>query len=177
MPPCSPFAFNPSQRQGLFQWIGSSHQVAKVLKFQLQHQSFQGIFRFPFWIDFLLGWLDWSCNPRDSQESSLAPQFESINFSVLSYFYGPTLISLHDYWKNNSFDYTYLYQQSDISAFQYTKFVIAFLPRSKCLLFPWLQSSSAVILEPKKIRSITASTFSLSICHQVMGLDAIFLLV
>ena len=47
--PPSPIAFNLSQHQGLFQWVGSSHQVAKVLELQLQHQSFQGIF----WIDFL----------------------------------------------------------------------------------------------------------------------------
>ena len=52
------------------------------------------------------------------------------------------------------------------------KFVIAFLPRSKCLLLSWLQSASAVILEPKKIKSVTVSTVSASIFHEVMGLDA-----
>ena len=56
-----------------------------------------------------------------------------------------------------------------------SRFVIAFLPRSKHLLISWLQSPSAVILEPKKIKSVTASTFSPSICHEVMGLDAIIL--
>ena len=54
-------------------------------------------------------------------------------------------------------------------------FVIAFLPRSKCLLISWLQSSSAVFLEPKKIKSVTAYTFSPSICHEVMGIDLSFL--
>ena len=53
-----------------------------------------------------------------------------------------------------------------------SRFVIAFLPRGKCLLISWLQSSSAVILEPKKIKSVIASSFSPSICHEVMGLDA-----
>ena len=53
------------------------------------------------------------------------------------------------------------------------RFVIAFLPRSKCLLISWLQSPSAVILEPKKITSVTASRFPPSICHKVMGLDTI----
>ena len=53
-----------------------------------------------------------------------------------------------------------------------SRFVIVFLPRSKHLLISWLQSSSAVILEPKKIKSVTVSTFSPSICHEVMGLDA-----
>ena len=56
-----------------------------------------------------------------------------------------------------------------------SRFVIAFLPRSKCLLISWLQSLSAVILEPKKIKSVTASTFSPSICHEVMGPDAMIL--
>ena len=53
-----------------------------------------------------------------------------------------------------------------------SRFVIAFLPRSKRLLISWLQSPSAVILEPKKRKSVTASTFNPSICHEVMGLDA-----
>ena len=64
---------------GLFQWLSSSHQVAKVLKFQLQHQFFQWIFR----IDFPYDWLDGSpCSPSDSQESSPTPQFKSINSSA-----------------------------------------------------------------------------------------------
>ena len=50
-----------------------------------------------------------------------------------------------------------------------SRFVMAFLPRSKCLLIPWLQSLSAVNLEPKKIKSVTISPLSPSICHEVMG--------
>ena len=88
---------------------------------QLQHQSFQWIFR----IDFLEDWLVWSfCWPWDSQESFPA-QFESTNFSglkastlrKLSLLYGLILTSVHDYWKNHSFDYVDLCQQSDVSAF------------------------------------------------------------
>ena len=56
-----------------------------------------------------------------------------------------------------------------------SRFVIAFLPRSKSLLISWLQSLSAVILEPSKIKSLTVSIVSLSICHEVMGLDAMIL--
>ena len=52
---------------------------------------------------------------------------------------------------------------------------IAFLPRSKCLLIPWLQTPSAVILEPKNIKSATVSTVYPSICHEVMGPDAMIL--
>ena len=53
-----------------------------------------------------------------------------------------------------------------------SQLVITFLPRSKCLLISWLHSPSAVILEPQKVKSATVSTVSLSICHEVMGLDA-----
>ena len=56
-----------------------------------------------------------------------------------------------------------------------SKLVITFLPRSKRLLISWLQSPSAVILEPKKIKSVTVSTVSPSICHELMGLDAMLL--
>ena len=56
-----------------------------------------------------------------------------------------------------------------------SRLVIAFLPRSKHLLISWLQSPSAVILEPNKIKSVTVSTVSPSICHEVMGLDALIL--
>ena len=56
-----------------------------------------------------------------------------------------------------------------------SRFVIAFLPRNNCLLISWFQSPSSVILEPKKRKSVTASTFSISICHEVMGLDAMIL--
>ena len=74
----SPPAFNVSQNQGLFQWVSFSHQVAKVLEFQLQYQSFQWIFK----TDFLQDWLVWfPCSPRGSQESSPTPQFKSVNSS------------------------------------------------------------------------------------------------
>ena len=56
-----------------------------------------------------------------------------------------------------------------------SRLVITFLPRSKRLLISWLQSPSAVILEPPKIKSAAVSTVSLSICHEVMGLDAMIL--
>ena len=97
----SPPAFNLSQHQGLFKWVSFLHQVAKVLECQLQHQSFQWIFR----TDFLKDGLVWSpCSPRDSLDASPTPQFKSINSSVLSFLYDPTLTSKHDYWKNHSFD-------------------------------------------------------------------------
>ena len=76
----SPPAFNLSQHQGLFQRVSSSHPVAKVLEFQLQHHSFQWIFRTDFLQDGLVGS---PCTPRDSQESSPTPQFKSIKSILL----------------------------------------------------------------------------------------------
>ena len=74
----SPPAFNLSEHPGLFQWVSSLHQVAKVLELQLQHHSFQWTFRTDFPQDWLV-WTPWS--PRDSQEPSPTPQFKSINSS------------------------------------------------------------------------------------------------
>ena len=56
-----------------------------------------------------------------------------------------------------------------------SRLVIAFLPRSKCLLISWLQSQSAVILEPQHIKSVTVSIVSPSICQEVMGTDSMIL--
>ena len=89
------------QHQGLFQWVNSSHEVAKVLEFQVQHQSFQWTPRTDLLYDGLVGS---PCSPRESQESSPTPQFKSINFLVLSFLHSPTLTSIHDQWKNHSLD-------------------------------------------------------------------------
>ena len=95
---------------------------------------------------------------------------------MLSFLYSPTLTSKHDYWKNHSFDYKQLVGKvMSLLVNILSSFVIAFLPRSKHLLISWLQSPSIVILEPKKIKSATVFTFSPSICHEVMGLDAMIL--
>ena len=168
--PPSPPAINLSQHQGLFQWVGFSHQVAKVLELQLQHQSFQWIFR----VDFLYDWLVWSpCSPRDSQESSPT---KSISSSALSLLYGPTLIFVHDYWKTIALTIqAFVVKVTSLLFNMLSRFVIAFLPRSKYLLISWLQTSYAVILEPKKIKSATVSTFPPSICHEMSGPDAMIL--
>ena len=97
----SPPALNLSQHQCLFKWVSSSHEVAKVLEFQLQHQSFQRTPRPDLLNNGLVGS---PCSPRDSQESSPTPQFKSINSLVLSFLYSSTLTSIHDHWKNHSLD-------------------------------------------------------------------------
>ena len=87
----SPPTFNLSQLQGLFEGVSSLHQVAKVLEFQFQYQSFQRTPR----TDLLQnGVVGSPCSPRDSEESSSTPQFKSINSLVLSYLYGPTHIHI-----------------------------------------------------------------------------------
>ena len=96
----SPPAFNLSQQQDLFQWVSSSHQVAKVLEFQLEHQSFQWIFR----IDFLENGLFESPSVQGTLKNLLQHQFKSINSLALSFLYSPTLTSIYDYWKNHIFD-------------------------------------------------------------------------
>ena len=97
-PPPAP---NPSQHQALLQWVNSSHEVAKILELQLQHQSFQWTSRTDLSSDGLVGS---PCSPRDSQESSPTPQFKSTNSSVFSLLHSPTLTSIHDHWKNHSLD-------------------------------------------------------------------------
>ena len=169
----SPSAFNLSQHQGLFRWVSSSHQVAKVLEQQLQHQSFQWIFR----TDFLYDWLVWSPrSPRDSQESSPTPQFKSINSLMFSLLYGPILTSIDNYRKTIALTiWAFVGKVMSLLLNMLSRLVLTFLPRSKRILISWLQSPSAVILEPQKIKSDTVSTVSPSICHEVMGLDAMIL--
>ena len=91
----SPPIFNLSQHQGLFKWVSSSNQVAKVLEFQLQHQSFQWILQTDFLYDGLVGS---PCCPRDPQESSPTPQFESINSLALSFASGQTGDGKSEHW-------------------------------------------------------------------------------
>ena len=152
LPPPFHFAFSLSQHQGLFQWVCCLHQVDKVL--ELQHQSFQ---EYSGLISFKIDWFDLLTSTGLS-----APQFRNISSSVLSFLYGPVLTSVHDYWKNHGFYYTDFVSQVMPLLFNLlSSIVMAFLPRSKRLLISWLQSLSAVILEPKKIKSVTVSTFPL----------------
>ena len=94
---------------------------------------------------------------------------------ALCLLYGTALTTVCDRWEDHILDYTDLYKKSNVSAFQCTKFVIAFFTSSKQLLLSWLQSPSTVILESKKIKSVTVSIVSPSISHEVMGQDAMIL--
>ena len=150
--PPSPPNFNLSQRLSLFQWVGSSHQVAKVLEFQLQLQSFQWIF----WlISFRMDWLDLlaaqgTLKSLLQHHSSKASILRRSAFFIikLSYPYmttGKTIALTR---------WTFVGKVMSLLLNMLSRLVIAFLPRSKCLL---ILSTSTVILEPKKIKSVTVS--------------------
>ena len=146
----SPPAFSLSQHQGLYQWVSSSHQVAKVLKFQLQHQSFQWIFRTDLlrmdWLDLLAvqGTLKSLLQHHSSKASIL--QGSAFFIVQLSHPYMTTRETIAlTRW-------TFVGKVIFLLFNMLSRLVIAFLPRSKCLIISWLQSSFAVILEPKKTK-------------------------
>ena len=152
-----------------FQWVSSSHQVVKYWSFRFSISSSN---KYSVLIPFRIDWFDLAV-----QGTLKGPQFRSISSSVLSFVYGP--IFIHDYWKTialtrwtfvgkvmslifnilsrlSAKSWTWLSNWTELN---WTGLVIAFLPRSKRLLISWLQSPSAVILELKKIKSLTVSMF------------------
>ena len=160
----SPPAFNLSQHQGLFQWVSSSHQVAKILEFQLYispSNEYSGLISFRIdWFDLLAvqGTLKTLLQHHGSKASILQ---HSAFFTVqLSH---PYMTTGKPIVLNRR---TFVGKVVSLLFNTLSKFVITFLPRSKHLLISWLQSPSAVILEPKKMKSATVAT---SICHEVMG--------
>ena len=100
-----------------------------------------------------MDWLDLLA-VQGTLKSSPTPQFKSTNSSVLSFLYSPALTTIHDYWKNHSLTrWTFVGKVMSLLFNMLSRLVISFLPRSKRLLISWLQSPSAVILEPRKIVS------------------------
>ena len=140
--PSSPSALNLSQHQGLFQWVGSSHQVVKtsepspsasVLPMNIQ------------------GWFTLELTGLISLQSKglsrvFSKQFKSINSSAFSFLYSPTLPSIHDYWKSIALTiWTFIGKMmSLLFNMCLSGFVLALLPRSKRLSISWLQSPSAM---------------------------------
>ena len=109
----SPPAPNPSQHQGLFQWVNSLHEWPKYWSFSF---SISPSNEHPGLISLRMDWLDLLA-VQGTLKSPLTPQFKSINFSALSFLHSPTLTSIHDYWKNHSLDQTDLCWQNNVSAF------------------------------------------------------------
>ena len=167
----SPPTFNLSQHQDLFQLVSSLHQMAKVLGLQLQ--AFQ-------WISGLISFrTDWFDLPAVQGILKSLSQYHSSKASILRCSVFFTVQLSHPYMttgKNTALTRrTFVSTVTSLLFNMLSRFAIALLPRSKRILISWLQSPSAVILEPKKIKSLTVSTVSPSICHEVMGLDAMIL--
>ena len=96
----------------------------------------------------LTGWIS-LLSKGLSRVFSNTKKFKSINFSALSFLYGPTFTSIHNYWKNNSLTiWTFVSKVMSLLFNMLSRLVIAFLPRSKHLLISWLESPSAVTLKP-----------------------------
>ena len=186
----SPPAPNPSQHQGLFQWVNSLHELAKVLEFQLQHQCFQWtpVSQFFAWVgqstgvsasasvlpmntqDWSpLGWTGWIS--LQSKGLSSLFQHHSSKASVLQCSAFFTVQLSHPYMTTGKTialtRQTFVGKVMSLLLHMLSRLVITFLPRSKHRLISWLQSPSAVILEPEKIKSNNVSSVSPSMSHQV----------
>ena len=153
----SPPAFNLSEHQGLFRWVSSSNQVAKVLEFQLQHQSFQWT---PGLISLRMDWLDLLAVPG-TLKSLL--QHRSSKASILQRSACFIVQLSHPYMTTGKTialtRWNFVDKVMSLLFNILSRLVITFLPRSKRLLISWLQSPSAVILEPPKIGAYCLNCF------------------
>ena len=166
----SPPTFSLSHHQSLFKGVSSLHQVAQVLEFQLQHQSFQWIFR----TDFTIKWLDLLA-VQGTLKSLLQHHSSKASIHQHSAFF---IVQLsHPYMTTGKTialtRRTFVGKVMSLLYNMLSRLVIAFLSRNKHLLISWLQLPSAVILESPQI--ITVSIISPSICHEVMGPNAMIL--
>ena len=160
MPPSS-LAFSFSWHQDLFWWVGSSHQVAKILELSFRISSsseYSGL------ISFMIDRFDLLA-VKASILQCLA--FFMVHLSHPYMTTGKTIALTIQ---------TFVSKVMSLLFNTVSRFVIAFLPRIRHLLISRLQTLPSVILEPKKIKSATASTFPPSICHEVMELDAMALM-
>jgi len=163
----SPLAFNLSQHQGLFKWVSSSHRWPMYWSFSLSLSSsneYSGL------ISFRMDWLDLLAVQR-TLKSLLQPHSSKASILRHSAFF---IVQLsHPYITTGKTialtRRTFAGKVMSLLFNMLSRLIINFLPRSKCLLISWLQSPSAVILEPPKIKSVNVSTVSPCVCHEVMG--------
>ena len=155
----SPPAFNLSQHQDLFQWVSSSHQVAKIWSCQLQHHpsnEYSGLISFRMdWLDLLAvqGTLKSLLQHHSSKASILwRSAFFTVQLSHPNTITGKTIALTRRTFVGK------VMSTLNILLNMLSRLVKTFLPRSKRLLISWLQSPSAVILEPPKIKSDSVST-------------------
>ena len=166
----SPPAPNPSQHQGLFQWVNYSMRWPNYWSFSF---SISPSNEHPGLISFRMDWLDllavWGTL------KSLLQQHRS-KTSILRHSAFFTVQLSHPYMTTGKTialtRWTFVGKVMPLLFNMLSRLVITLLPRSKRLLISWLQLLSAVILEPQKIKSDTVSTVSPSISHEVMGPDA-----
>ena len=158
----SPPALNLSQHQGLFRWV-RSFQMSQLFASGPKYWSFSFNIspssEHPGLISFRMAWLDLLA-VQGTLKSLL--QHHSSKASIL-------LCSTLFIVQMSLTRRTYVGKVMSLLFNMLSRLVITFFPRSKHLLISWLQSPSAVILEPRKIKSATISTVSPSICHEVMG--------
>ena len=163
----SPPAFNVPQDQGLFKWVSSFIKWPNYWSFSFNispSNEYSGMISF--WIDWLgllavQGTLKSLLQHHSSKASTLwCSAFFMVQTSHPYMTAGKTIALTRR---------TFVGKVMSLLFDMLSRLVITFLSRSKCLLIPWLQSPSAVILEPRKIKSATFPTVSPSICHKVMG--------
>ena len=130
---------------------------------------------YPGLISFRIDWFDLLA-VQGTDKSLFQHHIQNHQFSSAQLLYSPTLTSIRDYWKNQALTrQTFVGKVMSLLFNMLSVFVVTFLPRKKNLLSPWLQSPSPVILEPKRINSLTVSIAYQSICYELMGPDAIIL--
>ena len=161
----SPPTFNLSQHQGLFQWVSSLHQVPKDWSFSFSISPFNeysGLIS-----SSMVDWLELLA-VQGTLKSLL--QHHSSKASILQHSAFFTVQLSHPYvTTEKTIALTRLTSVGQVMSLLFnmlSRLVATFLPRSKCLFISWMQSPSAVILEPPKIKSVTVSP---SICHEVIG--------
>ena len=172
---CHPLLLLPSIFLSIrvFSRVSSLHQVVKVWSFSFRISSskeYSGLISFRIdWLDVLAvqGTLKSPLQHHSSKPSILwHSAFFIVQFSHPYMITGKTIALIRQ---------TFFGKVMSLLFNMLSRLIITFLPRSKCFLTSWLQSPSAVILEPNKIKSLTVSIVSPSICHEVMGLDAMIL--
>ena len=169
----SPPALNLSQHQGLFKRVSSPHRVARYWSFSFNVSPSN---EHPGLISFRMDWLDLLV-VQGTRKSLLHHHSSKASILRCSAFF---IVQLsHSYVTSGKTialtRWTFVDKVMSMLFNMPSRFVITFLQRSKCLLISWLQSPYAVILEPRKIKSATVPTVSPSICHEVMGPDAMML--
>ena len=154
---CRPLLILPPIPPTIRVFSNSSHEVSKILEFQLQHLSFEH----PRLISFRMDWLDllalqgtWSSLLQDHSSKASILLCSAFFIVQLSHPYTATRKTIALTKR------TFVGKVMSLLLNMMSRLVITFLPRSKHLLISWLQSSSAVILEPKEIKSVTVSTIS-----------------